>query len=93
MSGRFITRSKPSKSATIIPERGLYTGVSIIDAVGSGKTSACMHPAAKQILSWQAKDPHRREVVRMLEVKGDFCHDIRRIPTEAKRGPGITVQR
>ena len=52
-----------------------------------------MHPAAKQILSWQAKDPHRREVVRMLEVKGDFCHDIRRIPTEAKRRPGITVQR
>ena len=29
----------------------------------------------------------------MLEVKGDFCHDIRRILTEAKRGPEITVQR
>ena len=27
-----------------IPERGLYTGVAIFGAVGSGKTSACMHP-------------------------------------------------
>ena len=27
----------------VIPERGLYTGVAIFGAVGSGKTSACMH--------------------------------------------------
>ena len=37
-----------------IPERGLYTGVAIFGAVGSGKTSACMRPFAEQILSWQA---------------------------------------
>ena len=29
-----------------VPERGLYTGVAIFGAVGSGKTSACMHPFA-----------------------------------------------
>ena len=34
-----------------IPERGIYTGVAIFGAVGSGKTSACMHPFAEQILS------------------------------------------
>ena len=34
-----------------IPERGLYTGVAIFGAVGSGKTSACMHPFARQLLS------------------------------------------
>ena len=69
----------------IIPERGLYTGVAIFGAVGSGKTSACMHPFAQQILSWQAKDPHRRAAALVLEVKGDFCHDIRRILAEAGR--------
>ena len=37
-----------------IPERGLYTGVAIFGAVGSGQTSACMHPFTEQILSWQA---------------------------------------
>ena len=68
-----------------IPERGLYTGVAIFGAVGSGKTSACMHPFAQQILSWQAKDPRRRAAALVLEVKGDFCHDIRRILAAAGR--------
>ena len=45
----------------VIPERGLYTGVAIFGAVGSGKTSACMRPFAEQILSWQAANPQRRE--------------------------------
>ena len=69
-----------------IPERGLYTGVAIFGAVGSGKTSACMHPFAKQLLSWQAENPQKRAAALMLEVKGDFCHDIRRILIEAGRG-------
>ena len=69
----------------IIPERGLYTGVAIFGAVGSGKTSACMHPFALQILSWQAGDPQRRAAGLVLEVKGDFCHDIRRILADAGR--------
>ena len=69
----------------IIPERGLYTGVAIFGAVGSGKTSACMHPFAQQILSWQAGNPQRRAAGLVLEVKGDFCHDIRRILADAGR--------
>ena len=69
-----------------IPERGLYTGVAIFGAVGSGKTSACMHPFAKQLLGWQAENPQKRAAALMLEVKGDFCHDIRRILIEAGRG-------
>ena len=40
----------------------------------------------------QINKSHPREVVWMLEAKGDFCHDIRPILTEAKRRPGITVQ-
>ena len=69
-----------------IPERGLYTGIAIFGAVGSGKTSACMHPFAKQLLGWQADDPEKRAAALMLEVKGDFCHDIRSILDEAGRG-------
>ena len=69
-----------------IPERGLYTGIAIFGAVGSGKTSACMHPFAKQLLSWQADDPEKRAAALMLEVKGDFCHDIRSILDDAGRG-------
>ena len=68
-----------------IPERGLYTGVAIFGAVGSGKTSACMHPFACQLLSWQANNPERRPAALILEVKGDFCHDIRAILKDAGR--------
>ena len=69
----------------VIPERGLYTGVAIFGAVGSGKTSACMRPYAEQILSWQAHDSSRRAAALVLEVKGDFCHEIRQVLVENGR--------
>ena len=75
-----------SPSWLTIPERGLYTGVAIFGAVGSGKTSACMNPFARQLLGWQAGNPHLRAAALVLEVKGDFCHDIRQILVEAGRG-------
>ena len=33
-----------------IPQRGLYTGIMILGAVGTGKTSACMYPYVEQLL-------------------------------------------
>ena len=69
----------------MIPERGLYTGVAIFGAVGSGKTSACMHPFARQLLGWQAWNPELRAAALILEVKGDFCYDIREILKAAGR--------
>ena len=75
----------PNPKWLVIPERGLYTGVAIFGAVGSGKTSACMHPFAQQILSWQARNPEVRAAALVLEVKGDFCHDIRKILADAGR--------
>ena len=66
----------PTPEWLVIPERGLYTGVAIFGAVGSGKTSACMHPFARQFLSWHAGNPERRVAAIVLKVKGNFCHDI-----------------
>ena len=60
-----------------IPERGLFTGIAIIGAIGSGKTSCCMLPFAEQILAYQAADKDKRIGGLILEVKGDFCHRIR----------------
>ena len=81
-----VAREIFNPSWLTIPERGLYTGVAIFGAVGSGKTSACMHPFAKQLLGWQAGNPQKRAAALVLEVKGDFCHDIHRILTGAGRG-------
>ena len=63
-----------------IPERGLYTGIAIIGATGSGKTSACLHPYLEQILAFRANDPTRRIGGLFLEVKGDFCPHVRDYP-------------
>ncbi len=76
----------PAPEWLTIPERGLHTGVAIFGAVGSGKTSACMHPFARQLFGWQADNPERRAAALVLEMKGDFCHDIRRMLTELDRG-------
>ena len=75
----------PAPEWLTIPERGLYTGVAIFGAVGSGKTSACMHPFARQLFGWQATNSERRAAALVLEVKGDFCHDIRRMLAELGR--------
>jgi hypothetical protein len=68
-----------SPSWLAIGERGLYTGVMIVGAVGTGKTSACMHPFVEQLLAYRADDPARRIGGLLLEVKGDFCHEARQI--------------
>jgi hypothetical protein len=69
----------------VIPERGLLTGVAILGAIGSGKTSCCMYPFAEQILAYRAGDTEKRIGGLVLEVKGDFCHRVKEIPARHLR--------
>src|SRR5712664_2378543 len=62
-----------------IPERGLFTGIAILGAIGSGKTSCCMLPFAEQILAYKAADKEKRIGGLVLEVKGDFCRKVKDI--------------
>src|ERR1700678_2217579 len=62
-----------------IPERGLFTGIAIFGAVGSGKTTCCMFPFAEQILAYRANDAVKRIGGLILEVKGDFCRKVKDI--------------
>src|SRR3982750_4430704 len=68
-----------------IPDRGLFTGMAIFGAVGTGKTSCCMRPYAKQILQYRADDPVRKIGGIVLEVKGDFCDQVKAMLTKVKR--------
>jgi hypothetical protein len=61
----------------LVPERGLFTGLAIIGAVGSGKTSSCMVPFAEQILAYRAEDRVKCVSALVLEVKGDFCYKVK----------------
>ncbi len=68
-----------------LPERGLFTGIAIVGAVGSGKTASCMYPFAEQILAYRANDRDRRIGGLILEVKGDFCGRVREILARHER--------
>ena len=68
-----------------IPQRGLFTGIAVFGAIGSGKTTCCMYPFANQILAFRSTDPERRASGLVLEVKGDFCHKVRNILTSHGR--------
>src|SRR5688572_4775167 len=75
----------PAPTWLTIPQRGLYTGVMVLGAVGSGKTSACMYPYVQQLLRWRAHHPAQKLGGLVLEVKGDFCSQVRRILADAGR--------
>ena len=62
-----------------VPERGLFTGIAIFGAIGTGKTSGCMYPYAEQLIAYRADDPEKRIGGLVLEVKGDFCHKVKDI--------------
>ena len=81
-------RPEPAKhpSWLIIPERGLYTGIIIFGAIGSGKTSGCMYPFTEQILAYRADDSEKRVGGLFLEAKGDFCYKVKRILEQYGRG-------
>ena len=83
-------RTSPTRAAEprwlTIPERGLYTGLAIVGAIGSGKSSACMYPYVEQLLGSFAGDPERKVAALVLEVKGDFCHRVRDILQRHGRG-------
>ena len=63
-SAKRTSRRKPGRAPApswlTIPQRGLYTGVMILGAVGTGKTSACMYPYVDQLLRWRAGDADRK---------------------------------
>jgi hypothetical protein len=69
----------PDPNWLVIPERGLYAGTVIVGAIGTGKTSACLYPYIDQLFAFGAADPARKLGGLVLEVKGDFCHDVQRI--------------
>ena len=75
----------PSPAWLTIPQRGLYTGVMVVGAVGTGKTSACMYPYAEQLLRWRAGDADHKIGGLVLEVKGDFCKQVHGILKQAGR--------
>lgn len=81
-------KAKQSSAPTwlSIPERGLYTGICVLGAIGSGKTKALILPAIRQLFAYRAHDQDRRLSGVVLEVKGDLCRQVRKILEGCGRG-------
>lgn len=69
----------PAPRWLAIPELGLYTGICVIGAIGSGKTQAMILPAMRQLFAFKACDVERKLSGIVLEVKGDLCRQVRSI--------------
>ena len=80
-------RFEPSENPhwLTIPDRGLFTGLAVFGAVGSGKTSCCIVPFAEQVLGYRAEDREKRVGGLVLEVKGDFCQKLHGLLTKYHR--------
>jgi TraM recognition site of TraD and TraG len=74
-------RARPADTPywLIVPERGLFTGIAIFGAIGTGKTTGCLYPYAEQLMAYRASESEHRIGGLVLEVKGDFCHKVRGI--------------
>src|SRR6266852_6425425 len=68
-----------------IPERGLYNGIAVLGAIGSGKTRGLILPAMRQLFGYEAEDSEKKLSGIVLEVKGDLCRHLRRILKECGR--------
>src|SRR5262249_45421376 len=63
-----------------------YTGIACFGAIGSGKTTALIRPVAEQLFGYAAHDSARRLGGLVLEVKGDFCHQVQEMLRATGRG-------
>jgi hypothetical protein len=63
----------------IIPEEGLFTGLIVFGATGTGKTASALMPTVDQLFGYRSQDPARRIGGLALEVKGNFCPKVKRV--------------
>lgn len=74
-----------SESLVFIPEKSLYQNIFISGTIGSGKTSSCMYPFTKQLISYQADSLDKKIGILILDVKGNFYKEVLRFSNFSNR--------
>ena len=59
-----------------LPEKSLYQNIFIAGTIGSGKTSSCMYPFTKQLLSYGNSSFNSKIGMLILDVKGNFYKQV-----------------
>lgn len=65
-----------SDNLVYIPEKSLYQNILVTGTIGSGKTSSCMYPFTKQLISYNKNDPKSKIGMLILDVKGNFYKEV-----------------
>ncbi len=65
-----------SDNLVFIPERSLYQNILITGTIGSGKTSSCMYPFTKQLISFNCNNPISKLGMLILDVKGNYYREV-----------------
>ncbi len=82
---RLKPKPSPAPRWLTIPDLGLYTGICVVGAIGSGKSSAIVLPAMRQLFAYRAGDSEQKLSGVVLEVKGDLCRQVRQILEDCGR--------
>ncbi len=75
----------------IMDKYGLYTGLIILGATGTGKTSACAYPFLDQLARYKRDEPEERIGGLILDVKGDFWNEASLILKRNGRESDIVI--
>lgn len=67
-----------SDNLVFIPEKSLYQNIFISGTIGSGKTSSCMYPFTKQLMSVGFNNSNKKIGMLILDVKGNFYKEVLR---------------
>lgn len=59
-----------------VPEKSLYQNILITGTIGSGKTSSCMYPITKQLISYQSQNSNEKIGMLILDVKGNYYKKV-----------------
>jgi hypothetical protein len=65
-----------NENLVFIPEKSLYQNIFVCGTIGSGKTSSCMYPFTKQLISYMSYNSNEKIGMLILDVKGNFYKQV-----------------
>lgn len=74
-----------SDNLVFIPEKSLYQNILITGTIGSGKTSSCMYPFTRQLMSYNQNDTSSKLGMLILDVKGNYYREVARFANACNR--------
>lgn len=84
-------RRKEKPEWLVMDKKGLYTGLMIFGATGTGKTSACAYPFFDQLVNCKKELPDERIGGLILDIKGDFWMEAVKILERNGRKDDIII--